>query len=145
MEDKNYFKQANDFLAKHDLTLDIREAIPQKSPLWAKEGEKHGINYYCVLQNKEGKKYSFDFWGSIADMEKVRYGEKKSAKPTNYSILACLDTYSDGSSFEDFCAEMGFDTDSITALKTYEAVQKQIEGLKSVMSVEALEELNEIQ
>jgi hypothetical protein len=141
----NYKKQADNFLTKYNLTLNIRDAIPQKMPLWCKEGEKHGINYYCSLVNKEGKNYSFDFWGSIADAEKVRHGEKRNCCPSNYDILACLDTLSDGYSFEDFCSSYGYNTDSRTAEKTYKAVMKQIAGLKKILPPEAIAELNEIE
>jgi hypothetical protein len=145
MENK-YNKQAKEFLSKYELNLSIREAIPQKTPLWINKDSKnqqHGINYFCSLSNKDGKHYSFDFWGSIADAEKISHGEK-TGRPNAYSILACLDTYSDGESFEDFCNNFGYDTDSITAEKTYKAVMKQIDGLKAILTPEAIEELNNI-
>jgi len=141
----NYKKQADNFLTKYGLTLNVREAIPQKMPLWCKEGEKHGINYFCSLVNKEGKHYSFDFWGSIAEADKIRHYEVSRRRPSNYDILACLDTYSDGQNFEDFCNEFGYSNDSIMAEKTYKAVMRQIEGLKKILSPEAIEELNNIQ
>jgi hypothetical protein len=140
----DYNKQANDFLHKYELNLSVREAIPQKKPLWCKEGEKHGINYYCSLVNKEGEHYGFDFWGSIADADKIKHGESRKTGITNYSILACLDTFREGESFEDFCNSYGYSTDSIMAEKTYQAVQEQAEGLKKVLSPEAIKELNEI-
>ena len=140
-----YTKQADNFLTKYGLTLYVREAIPQKIPLWGKEGEKQGINYYCSLVNKEGKHYSFDFWGSIAEAEKIRLYEVSRRRPSDYDILACLDTYSEGESFEDFCNSFGYSFDSIMAEKTYKAVMKQIEGLKKVLTPKAIEELNQIQ
>jgi hypothetical protein len=143
--ENNYDKQADNFLSKYNLTLNVREAIPQKMPLWCKEGEKHGINYFCSLVNKEGKAYSFDFWGSIAEAESIRRYEVRRRRPSSYDILACLDTFSDGSSFEDFCNEFGYSTDSIMAEKTYKAVMKQVEGLKKILPTEAIEELNNIQ
>jgi hypothetical protein len=136
--EKNYNQQALEFLKKHVLNLSIKQAVPQKSPLWLeKKSEEYGLNYYCSLVNKDGKHYSFDFWGSIHDKHTGKH-------PRAYDVLACLDTYADGQSFEDFCNDFGYDTDSIQAEKTYQAVIKQIDGLKKVLTPEALEELNEI-
>ena len=65
-------------------------------------------------------------------------------KPTAYDILACLDVmYED--SFEDFCDSFGYDSDSISALNTYESVKEQSESLKDMFSEEELEMLHEIQ
>lgn len=133
-----YNEQAKKFLADYGLTLSVREAIPQKTPLW---GGKHGINYWCSLVNKEGKSYSFDFWDSIANKEHRPFTKR----PTAYDILACLDTFADGMTFEDFCANYGYDTDSRTAEKTFKQVQYQTEKLKEILSAEAQEALNEIQ
>lgn len=139
----DYKKQARDFLEKHGLTLNIREAVPQKAPIWQKGNENHGINYYCSLSNKDGKHYSFDFWGSIKDKENDFRGWSKA--PSAYDILACLDTYNDGYTFENFCFSYGYDTDSITAEKIYKVVQYQTEKLKEILTPEAQNELNEIQ
>ena len=138
----NYKQQAKDFLTKNNLTLNIRQAVPQKAPLWQKGNENHGVNYYCTLSNKDGKHYAFDFWGSIKDKENDFRGFAKA--PTVYDILACLDTYNDGYTFEDFCTYYGYDTDSITAEKTYKAVQYQTEKLKEILTKEQQDELNEI-
>jgi hypothetical protein len=139
----DYKQQAKDFLSKYNLILDIREAVPQKSPLWAKD-EKHGINYWITIskENATNIKYSFDYWGSIADKENNGRGFAK--RPTSYDILACLNTLDENCTFEDFCSSYGYDDDSITAQKTYNAVIIQIDGLKKVLSKEAIEELNNI-
>jgi len=113
----DYKQQAKDFLQKYELSLKIVTAVPQKAPLWHEEGKEHGVNYYCTLSNKDGKEYGFDYWGSIADKENNFRGFPKS--PTAYDVLACLDTYSDGFTFEDFCHSYGYDTDSRKAEKTF--------------------------
>jgi hypothetical protein len=135
-----YYKQVKDFLSKYCLTLTIKEAIPQKKPLWVsdRKTEDYGKNYWVSIKNKNGISYNFDFWGSIKD----KYGNKK---PNAYDVLACLDTLSDGETFESFCNSYGYDTDSILAEKTYKAVMKQIDGLKKILSKEAIEDLNNIQ
>ena len=135
-----YLKQANDFLNEYSLYLIIREAMSQKKPLWVsdRKTEDYGINYWVTLRNKEGETYTFDFWGSVKD-------KNDNKKPNAYDVLACIDTFSDGETFKDFCNSYGYDTDSILAEKTYKAVMKQIEGLKKVLSSKAIEKLNNIQ
>lgn len=136
-----YLQQAKDFLAKNEITLTIKEAIPQTPPIWAnpdKKGQDYGIKYWCNLFNrKTGQSYGFEFWNSVS-------AKNKNERPNAYDVLVCLDTYSDGDSFEDFCSVYGYDTDSIMAEKTYKAVMKQIDGLKQVFTAEQLSELNKI-
>lgn len=45
-------------------------------------------------------------------------------RPDEYSILACLEKY-DPETFEDFCMSFDYDTDSIKARETFEAVDKE--------------------
>lgn len=133
---KNYNKQADQFLADTGTTLTIIEAVPQKTPLWAKKGEKHGTHYSVTLENKNHR-YTFDFWDSIANKE-------KNIKPEAYEILACLSPlYED--SFEEFCDSFGYDIDSITAEKTYKACVDQDRNLRKLFTHAEIEKLTEIQ
>jgi len=72
-------------------------------------------------------------------------GEKiiKPKVPTVYDILACLQKYDVGS-FEDFCSEFGYDEDSKTAEKTYNAVVEEYQGLCILYSDQELELMQEI-
>lgn len=83
----NYENQAKDFLKETKTTLQVVEAVPQKSPIWSKE--KHGINYSVTLKNSKHS-YTFDFWGSVADAEKVALAIKAKEKgiysPEYYAI-----------------------------------------------------------
>jgi len=177
-----YTKQARKFLTDTGTTLEIVEAIPQKAPLWAKKGERHGINYTVTLQNERAK-YTFDFWDSIANSEiieaiknikrlsfqedskhyqaerflqskginwrTVRTPEQKNKKiaeymPNEYDILACLSPlYED--TLEDFYSAFGYEEDSITALKTFDACKEQDRNLRKLFTLDELEALNEIQ
>ena len=131
----DYKKQGEDFLAETGTTMEVVEAVPQKRPLWCKEGEKHGIQYAVTIKN-ERYSYTFDYWGSISDAE---YAEN----PNAYDVLSCLDVlYSD--TFEDFCADFGYDVDSIKAEKTYRAMQEQDRALRRLFTTEHLEKLQEI-
>jgi len=63
--------------------------------------------------------------------------------PTAYAVLAAL-TKSDPGSFEDFCFEYGYDTDSRRAEKTYKAVVDEYNNLTRLFSYEELQEMQEI-
>lgn len=65
-------------------------------------------------------------------------------KPTSYDILSCLTKYDPGT-FEDFCGEFGYDTDSRKAYKTYEAVKNEWQNIAMLFTESELEELREIQ
>lgn len=64
--------------------------------------------------------------------------------PTEYSILAALTKY-DPISFDEFCSEFGYSTDSINALKIYEDVKKGYLNLCSLYNEEEMNTLREIQ
>lgn len=151
-----YNVQAEKFLSDNNLTLSIVQAVPQKTPLWHKKGEKHGIHYVCkltkhtpsdvlkytyesdvsMLEKDFSNSYTFDFWGSIHDKENNK-------KPTKYGVLACL-SVEEFLGFEDFCSSFGYDTDSILAHKTYEAVKSQSEAITKLLTPKEIEQLNEI-
>lgn len=180
MKNNEYTAQAEKFLTDTETTLSIVEAVPQRDPLWAKKGEKHGIQYSVTLKNARGE-YTFDFWNSIVNREileaidnikgaswdnervqaerilekncinwkyiqhsKDRKEElKKKYIPNAYDILACLSPlYED--TFEDFCWSYCYDTDSITAQKTFDACREQDRMLRKLFSPDELEALNEI-
>lgn len=64
--------------------------------------------------------------------------------PTPYDVLACLTKY-DPYSFENFCSDFGYDTDSRQAFKTYKAVRKEWKNVEILFNSEQLEQLQEIQ
>lgn len=68
---------------------------------------------------------------------------KEELKPSQYSILACLDVCQEDN-FSDFCASYGYDDDSITAEKTYKAVLEQDRNLRKLFTIEELEQLQTI-
>lgn len=73
----------------------------------------------------------------------LRAWYKENKTPTAYDILTCL-TKSEVGTFEDFCAEYGYDTDSRKAFDTYQAVLKEWHGIRSLWNDEELERLQEI-
>lgn len=64
--------------------------------------------------------------------------------PTKYDVLSCLTTYDPGT-FENFCLEFGYDNDSISALRTYNAVVSEWDNVSMLFTEEELEKLREIQ
>ena len=81
--------------------------------------------------------YKYDF-GTIINDKIVR-----PIAPTLYDVLSCLQKYDVGT-FEDFCSEFGYDTDSRNAKKTYKAVVKEYDKMCSLFSNDELEVLTEI-
>ncbi len=63
--------------------------------------------------------------------------------PSEYSVLACLTKFDPGS-FEDFCNEFGYDEDSRTAERTYNAVVKEWQNVCMIWTDDEIEELREI-
>jgi hypothetical protein len=84
-------------------------------------------------------KTKYDFINYIG-----KYGQSGSDKivkpkiPNSYDVLACLEKYDTGT-FEDFCSNFGYDTDSRTAEKTYKAVSEQYKNLCALYSDSELE------
>jgi len=75
-----------------------------------------------------------------------KYGQSlknQSETPTAYDVLACLTKYDVGS-FEDFCSEFGYDTDSRTAERTFKAVVKEWENISRIYTEEQIEAMQEI-
>ena len=64
--------------------------------------------------------------------------------PDEYDIITCL-TKDDPGSFENFCSDFGYDTDSRSAEKTYKAVKAEWEKVLRVFGDgECLDDLREI-
>lgn len=68
----------------------------------------------------------------------------KPVKPNNYDILCCLTKYDPGS-FDNFCSEFGYDTDSKKAEKTYNAVLDEYKNVCALFTDDEINELSEIQ
>ena len=165
-----YTKQAQDFMQKANATMTINFVGLAVNKEW-KEDKPRNL-YNITLTSPKGS-MSFDFWDSLHNTEitrmtldeyaikryrckadALRYSErvaasrelkaqKEAAKPTVYDVLACMTKYDPGT-FEDFCADFGYDEDSRTAERIYFAVQKEYSQLSRLFTVEQMEELQEI-
>jgi hypothetical protein len=126
----NYQQQANEFATKHGVKLKINRS--DYGYHFTNDKENRYI-FNCTLTRK-GKRYTFNFGQSIA---------AGNTPPTMYDVLTCLTKY-DPETFEYFCREYGYDTDSIKALETYKAVQREFNGVNRLFN-DILEQLQEIQ
>lgn len=125
-----YTKQANEFAAKHGVKLtvidtDYRKYFPD---------DTQARTVFKLRLQRGKKQYTFNFGQSIA---------AGSEEPTMYDVLACMTKYDVGS-FEDFCGEFGYDTDSRTAERIYGAVCKEYAAIERLFG-DVLDELQEIQ
>lgn len=125
-----YEKQANDFAKKHGVTLNV-VGEPQYKKHFATDKDYRWVFRMRLSRNK--KSYTFNFGQSINDGSKV---------PTMYDVLTCLQKHDVGS-FEDFCSEFGYNTDSKKDEHTYKLVCKEYEAMERLFG-DVMEELQEI-
>jgi len=126
----NYTKQAVELAKKMNLKLYVKGVSYGKH---FPEDKQDRCIFTMKLQRGK-KSYTFKFGQSIAAGEE---------EPTMYDVLTCLQKYDVGS-FEEFCANFGYSTDSITAHKTYKAVCKEYAAMKRLFTNDELEQLQEI-
>lgn len=130
-----YTDKANEFLAKSGINF---TAVPLGVGKHFSDDKKLRARYELTLTRTIGEKsVSFDFGQSII-------GTEKRKRPSAYDLLACLAKY-DPDTFENFCEDFGYDTDSRKGLETYLAVQEEWNKVRRFFSTTELEELQEIQ
>jgi len=153
MKENKYTKQANDFMTKTGTTMEAK--LLGNMPYF--DDDKESRDVYQIILKRGDKKYSFKFGQSIANsgetMKRNPYGKtmydheqikrpEGRIKPTAYDILACVQKYDVGT-FEDFCSEFGYDTDSRKAEKMYFAAQKEFKGIDMLFR-DVMDDLQEI-
>ena len=166
-----YTKQAEKFLQDATATMKIELQGRAIDTMWK---EKQLRNLYAVTITTPRGSYTFDFFDSLYNTELTQmtvqeyarknlrrrwedmtYSEKnkasaelaqkqKEARPNCYDVLACLTKYDPGT-FEDFCAECGYDEDSRTAERIYIAAQNEFANLKRIFDPEQLKAMQEIE
>lgn len=100
---------------------------------------------------------SFKDWTDKINLALIRKLNELSAKnwgegipadmpiaPTPYDVLASLERY-EVTTFEDFCSNYGYDTDSRSAYKTYKAVMREWKNVEKLFRQDELNQLREIQ
>ena len=114
-----------------------------KVAIWDEYNDRHSKVTIKNLEN--GKRTSFDFWGSI----------KNPRLESDYDLLNAFycfvsDAISGLESFENFCGEFGYDTDSRKAEKTYKLCKRayvkfnRVSGFSDDEMYDFINELSEI-
>lgn len=118
-----YQKQAQEWLDQFGISLTITLIGFEKH--FPDDKQARNVYRFTMRNKKTRKSYTGNFGASLAD-----------GRCTPYDVLACL-TKGDVGSFEDFCADYGYDEDSRTAERTYEAVCKEWAGVERVVDTGA--------
>lgn len=86
--------------------------------------QRESTGWTCTLRY-QGRQYTFDFWQGMAH----------TSEPTAHGTLECLlsDAQAGEQSFEDFCAELGYDNDSRKAEQIHRQCQKTTIALKRLL------------
>lgn len=117
-------------LAESGFKLISRNNKQEYKYLWLSEANKsHDLKQF---------KFALDRLQSLGSFEIV---EPKTPRP--YDVLAVL-SKSDPGTFEEFCSEYGYDTDSRKAENIYHAVVDEWNNLKMLFTDDELDKLSEI-
>jgi len=90
--------------------------------------------------DREARKLGFKVTAGRLNKDELLEARKP---PTAYDVLACLTKYDPGS-FENFCADYGYSTDSRKGLAIWEAVHTEYAGVLQLFSDCMDDELREI-
>ncbi len=105
------------------------------------EKQQNYNNHVITVTNAETKqKISFEFWGSIMNPEIKTENELLNAF---YCFVS--DAVSGNDTFENFCRELGYNEDSITAEKTWKTCKKSSEKLNKIYNGDIYDLVNELQ
>jgi hypothetical protein len=163
-EISEYEKHAQGLLDAMGVTMDT-VLIGSDCPMFCEDKGKPGAlkyprrnhihgKHYQVTLSRARKSITFDYWNSYRDEENGVLGEPRTRdrafvvrrKPriTAYDLLACL-TKHDPESFDVFCSEYGYGTDSMKALETYRAVCEEWRKVSGFFTAAEVEQLREVQ
>ena len=99
-------------------------------------GKSAGNHTYTYLRPEKFPKKKTDFNSDFKFIE--------GTPPTAYDVLSCL-TKHDPGTFDDFCSDFGYDSDSRKAKKTYKAVRSEYLEISRLFSESEREEMSDIQ
>ncbi len=132
IDNSQYNEAVNLVAEKFNIKLKVVSSF-YGSMKWDKDGQKREV-FKLQLRRRE-KTYTFEFGQSVAEGNN---------EPTLYDVLTCLQKYDVGT-FEDFCDDFGYDNDSRTAEKTYNAVVKEFQAMERLFNSDELDLLQIIQ
>ena len=141
----DYQAQGRDFLQKHNISFksEYLGYMGDFCPLWCEDGKHiHGAKYRVTFRRKDNKtakkSFSVFFWDSFNDQQ----NGNETVSP--YDVLAAIQKDEVGT-FENFCADFGYDADSRKAERIYKAVTREWYKVGSFFTQEELAEAQEIQ
>ena len=141
-DENKYFRQAADFCERTGCSISA-EYSGQDVPQW--DGEKH--NHFKIKFERGRRSFIVDFYDSVINTEKYKPEANgffpMRGYPSAYDIIACLQKYDCGT-FENFCAEYGYNEDSRKAEEIYNACKEEFSNLQRLFTDEEIEELQEI-
>jgi hypothetical protein len=105
--------------------------------------DKVGRNF-CDLMTAKKLKAEFRYLFTPNELSNFIVKNKDYEMPNAYDVLCALTKYDPGS-FENFCSDYGYDTDSRRAENTYKAVQNEYTQLCTLFTDTELELMQEIQ
>ena len=128
-----YLKQAKDFLAKANATMQITELGVEQNKKWNETCFRN--TYRVTITTQKGSMW-VKFWDSI-------HNKEHGLKPNEYDVLACLQKYDVGT-YEDFLSEFGYDPEDKRSKEIYKGCVSEYERLCRIFTDEQMEALREI-
>lgn len=163
-------KQVETLLDSYEVKRDIK-LIGDDCPLFCEDRGKPGIGAFPRKNHVHGQHYQLtlrreapgrgpdsthpannvivvDFWNSYHDAELKAFcvtqksHGKRNAMPTVADVLSCVEFDVDPS-FEDWCGEFGYDTDSRKAERIYQECVRQARDFQRMFTAEELAAIGE--
>jgi len=127
----------------HGLTVNVSATYKgdKKWNVSDRPGAPQNWNNHRVTVTTENGKCSFEFWASIAH-------PKIQSESDIIGALSCFvsDAMSSKDSFEDFCSELGYDSDSRKAYKIFKACERSYVKFERIIGdVDAYDFANALQ
>ena len=129
---KNYREETKKFFKRIHCNIDIIFIGKQMPKYWNTNNEYH--NTYKVILKRNGKQFTYYFYDSI-------HNTRNNICPDEYDVTACLEKYD--LDFDYFCSLCNYNENDKKAEKHYNAVLREIEGVKRIFG-DVMEELREI-
>jgi len=122
------------FITKYGLSMAELEWA-DRNPNMVDDGWAQSASHYKLRIRCKGRQLTTYF----------SMGSAHTSEPKLADVLDCLSSDASGvenaRSFEDWCAEYGYDTDSRRAEKTFKACERSAESLKRLLTPDVYEQL----
>jgi hypothetical protein len=130
-----YQVHAEEFLSTHKIIFSAK--FIANKPYFADDKENRDV-YTCTFTRNKTK-LSIQFGQSLVNSKPSRHAKA----PNAYDVLSCIEKYSPDT-FENWCAEFGYDTDSRKAENTWKLCVDQWFQVERFFTSDELEKIREI-